>query len=288
MGALDGRVAIVTGAATSGIGREHALLLAREGARVVLNQPLDPAVPEIPELVRAVVEQVRAKGGAAVGSTDDVASWEGGRQVVQLALDAFGALDVLVNNWGGWRDNRLVDMEEREWDEVMRIHLRGHFVPLRWAARHWRDRNRMGDEPRASVVNTSSPSGLFGRPGQANYGAAKAGIAALTVIAAHELARYGVRVNAIAPAARTSPNSDEPAETPLGFDAWDPANISPLVAYLATGACPATGKTFFVHGGTVELLTPWRRSVGVHRGSRWTVADLEREMGPLTSILDPG
>lgn len=283
MGALTDRVAVVTGAATSGIGREHALLLAREGAAVVVNQPIELARPEVAEQVDRLVAKIRDEGGTAVASTDDVSTWAGARAVIELARSCFGRLDVLVNNFAGWRNNSIADMQEDEWDEVIRIHLKGHFAPLRWAATYWRNEAEQGRLPRASVVNTSSPSGLFGRPRQANYGAAKAGIAALTIIAAHELARYGVRVNAIAPAARIDPDAAPPDDGQ--FDPWDPAHVSPLVAYLASDLCEATGKTYFVQGGKVQLLTPWGRSQSIERHGRWSVADLHREMGPLTSIL---
>lgn len=284
--ALSGRVAIVTGAATSSIGREHALLLAKEGARVVVNQPPDLDGGDVTSDIEEVVRQIRAAGGSAVGSTEDVSTWVGGRSVVEQAVETFGGLDILVNNYTGWRNSWIADMEEEDWDQVVRIHLKGHFVPLRWATNYWRDQSKAGNFPTASVVNTSSPSGLFGRPGQANYGAAKAGIATLTFIAAYELARYGVRVNAIAPAARITPDPAAHVGTePPAFDRWDPANVSPLVCYLATEACPATGKIYFVQGGKIQLLTPWGRSESIERTGRWTVAELIQDMGPLTSIL---
>lgn len=284
--ALSGRVAIVTGAATSSIGREHALLLAKEGARVVVNQPPDLDGGDVTSDIEEVVRQIRAAGGSAVGSTEDVSTWVGGRSVVEQAVETFGGLDILVNNYTGWRNSWIADMEEEDWDQVVRIHLKGHFVPLRWATNYWRDQSKAGNFPTASVVNTSSPSGLFGRPGQANYGAAKAGIATLTFIAAYELARYGVRVNAVAPAARITPDPAAHVGTePPAFDRWDPANVSPLVCYLATEACPATGKIYFVQGGKIQLLTPWGRSESIERTGRWTVAELIQDMGPLTSIL---
>lgn len=284
--ALSGRVAIVTGAATSSIGREHALLLAKEGARVVVNQPPDLDGGDVTSDIEEVVRQIRAAGGSAVGSTEDVSTWVGGRSVVEQAVETFGGLDILVNNYTGWRNSWIADMEEEDWDQVVRIHLKGHFVPLRWATNYWRDQSKAGNFPTASVVNTSSPSGLFGRPGQANYGAAKAGIATLTFIAAYELARYGVRVNAVAPAARITPDPAAHVGTePPAFDRWDPANVSPLVCYLATEACPATGKIYFVQGSKIQLLTPWGRSESIERTGRWTVAELIQDMGPLTSIL---
>ena len=204
MGALDGRVAIITGAGR-GIGREHALLFAAEGAKVVVND-LGGAVDGSGDdrtPAEQVVAEITAAGGRAVANDDDITDWEGGQRLVETAVETFGDLHVLVNNAGILRDRVLVNMTEDEWDSVIHVHLKGHFVPTRHAAAYWRERAKAGQEVQASVINTSSTSGLLGNPGQTNYGAAKAGIAAFTVIAAQELGRYGVRVNAIAPAART-------------------------------------------------------------------------------------
>src|SRR5579875_452161 len=196
MGSLDGRVAIVTGAGR-GLGREHALLFAAEGARVVVNDTGADAGGrgDDPSPAERVVEEIRAAGGEAVASADDVADWKGGERLVQTAVEHFGGLDVLVNNAGVLRDRFLVNMTEEEWDVVIHVHLRGHFVPMRHAAAYWRDQAKRGQPVAACIITTSSTSGLHGNPGQTNYGAAKAGIAAMTVIAAQELARYGVRVN---------------------------------------------------------------------------------------------
>src|SRR5436305_493053 len=195
MGSLDGRVAIVTGAGR-GIGRAHALLFAEEGAHVLVNDvDREPA--------EAVVAEIEAAGGHAVANDNDIASWEGGARLVESAVTAFGDLHVLVNNAGFLRDRALVNMTEDEWDDIVRVHLKGHFAPTRFAAAYWRERSKQGDGLRPSVINTTSTSGLLGNVGQTNYGAAKAGIAAFTTIVAQELQRYGVRVNAIAPAART-------------------------------------------------------------------------------------
>src|SRR5438309_5551078 len=191
MGALDGRVAVVTGAAR-GLGRAHALLLAAEGARVVVNDQADSLTA-----AAEVVDEIEAGGGEALVSTDDVADWEEGRRLVHRTVDAFGALHVLVNNAGIVRDRSIFNMTEDEWESVLRTDLTGHFVPLRHAAAYWREQAKVGSSLSPCVINTSSTSGLFGNPGQANYGAAKAGVAALTLIAAEELGRYGVRVNAI-------------------------------------------------------------------------------------------
>jgi NAD(P)-dependent dehydrogenase (short-subunit alcohol dehydrogenase family) len=289
MGALDGRVAIITGAGR-GIGREHALLFASEGAKVVVND-LGGAIDgsgDDRSPAEQVVDEIKNMGGEAIANADNVADWEGGKRLVDGAVEAFGDLHVLVNNAGILRDRVLINMTEDEWDSVIHVHLKGHFVPTRHAAAYWREQSKAGKEVKAAVINTSSTSGLLGNPGQANYGAAKAGIAAFTVITAQELSRYGVRVNAIAPAARTRMTENTPGLSDVvkapesgAFDVWDPANISPLVAYLATEGCPATGKVFFVQGGTVRLFQPWTMADTIARDDRWTVAELETEMAKL-------
>ena len=287
MGALDGRVAIITGAGR-GIGREHALLFASEGAKVVVND-LGGAVDGSGDdrtPAQQVVDEIRERGGEAVLNTDDIADWEGGQRLVNAAIEAFGDLHVLVNNAGILRDRVIVNMTEDEWDAVIHVHLKGHFVPTRWAAAYWRERSKAGEEVKAAIVNTSSTSGLLGNPGQSNYGAAKAGIAAFTVISAQELSRYGVRVNAIAPAARTrmtesTPGLSELVQAPAdgaAFDVWDPGNISPLVAYLATEECPVSGKVFFVQGGKVQHFQPWTLTDAIDKDSRWTIEELAREV----------
>jgi NAD(P)-dependent dehydrogenase (short-subunit alcohol dehydrogenase family) len=284
MGALDGRVAIITGAGR-GIGREHALLFAAEGAKVVVND-LGGAVDGSGDdrtPAQQVVDEIAAMGGEAVANADDIADFEGGGRLVQAALDAFGDLHVLVNNAGILRDRVLVNMTEQEWDSVIHVHLKGHFVPTRHAAAYWREQAKAGKEVKANVVNTSSTSGLLGNPGQTNYGAAKAGIAAFTVIAAQELSRYGVRVNAIAPAARTRMTEMTPGlgdvvkapEDAAKFDVWNPANVSPMVAWLSKEDCPVTGKVFFVQGGKVQLFQPWTLTESIDKGDRWTVAELD-------------
>jgi len=275
VGSLDGRVGIITGAGR-GLGREHALLFASEGARVVVNDLGDAA--------DAVAEEIRAAGGEATASTHDITSWDGGEALIAHAIDTFGRLDVLVNNAGILRDRMLVSMSEAEWDEVVSVHLKGHFVPTRFAAAHWREQVKAGAEVQASIIHTSSTSGLLGNPGQTNYGAAKAGIGAFSIICAQELARYGVRSNCIAPAARTrlteaTPGLGEMVAAPAdGFDVWDPANVSPLVAYLATADCPLTGRTFFAQGGTVRVLEPWQLGERIERDDRWTISDLAKEL----------
>ncbi len=292
MGALDGRVAIITGAGR-GIGREHALLFAEEGAKVVVNDlggAMDGSGDDRTP-AEQVAEEIRGMGGEAIANGDNVAEWEGGQRLINAAVEAFGDLHVLVNNAGILRDRVLVNMSEAEWDAVIQVHLKGHFIPTRWAATYWREQTKAGNTVKASVINTSSTSGLLGNPGQANYGAAKAGIGAFTIICAQELIRYGVRVNGIAPAARTRLTESTPGlgdmvkapDEPGKFDVCDPANISPLVAYLATEQCPATGKVFFVQGGTVKLMQGWTMGDGVEKNDRWTVAELESELKNLVS-----
>ncbi|HEV3351966.1 MAG TPA: SDR family oxidoreductase [Acidimicrobiales bacterium] len=290
MGALDGRVAIITGSGR-GIGREHALLFAQEGAKVVIND-LGGAIDGSGDdrtPAQQVVDEIKAMGGEAVANADNVADWEGGQRLIQTAVETFGDLHILVNNAGILRDRVLVNMTEDEWDAVIHVHLKGHFVPTRFAAAYWREQTKAGNTVKANVINTSSTSGLLGNPGQTNYGAAKAGIAAFSVIAAMELERYGVRVNAIAPAARTrmteaTPGLDQIVKAPTDaakFDIWDPGNVSPMVAYLATENLPFTGRVFFVQGGKVQNMTPWQMADVIDKDDRWTVAELENEIKKL-------
>ncbi len=251
MGALDGRVAIITGAGR-GIGREHALLFAAEGAKVVVND-LGGGLhgeSETASAAEQVVEEITSFGGEAIANHDDVADWAGGERLVRSAVEHFGDLHVLVNNAGILRDRVLVNLSEEDWDSVVRVHLKGHFVPSRHAAAYWRERAKEGHEVKASIVNTSSTSGLLGNIGQSNYGAAKAGIAAFTVIIADELGRYGVRANAIAPAARTRMTESTPGladaiaepEDVSRFDVWNPANVSPLVGVARHGELRGVGQ----------------------------------------------
>jgi NAD(P)-dependent dehydrogenase (short-subunit alcohol dehydrogenase family) len=281
MGALDGRVAIITGAGR-GLGREHALLFASEGAKVVVNDLGGDMHGEggDPSSAMQTVKDIEAMGGEAVVNGDNVADWDGAQRMVQQAIDAFGDLHVLVNNAGILRDRVIINMTEAEWDAVIAVHLKGHFCPTRHAAAYWREQTKAGKEVRASIVHTSSTSGLFANPGQANYGAAKTGIATLSQICAKELSRYGVRSNAIAPAARTrltesTPGLSEVVKAPDdGFDVWDPANVSPFVAYLATADCPITGETFLVQGGKVQRCQSWSPAEVIEKNDRWTVDEL--------------
>jgi NAD(P)-dependent dehydrogenase (short-subunit alcohol dehydrogenase family) len=281
MGALEGRVAIITGAGR-GIGREHALLFAREGAHVVVNDlggtPDGTGADASP--AEEVVAEIQAIGGEAVANHDDVADGEGADRLVQQAIDTYGALHVLVNNAGILRDRMVFSMTDEEWDAVIRVHLRGHFMPTRAAARYWRQRSKDGDPLKASVINTTSTSGLLSNPGQTNYGAAKTGIATFTEICQKELWRYGVRCNAIAPAARTrltAPLGGMGEAPETGFDRMAPENISPFVAYLATEDCPIGGKVFFVFGGTVQLFQPWTVVDTIATDGAWSLDGLAKE-----------
>ena len=290
MGELDGRVAIITGAGR-GIGREHALLFAQEGAKVVVNDlgGANDGTGADATPAQQVVDEIKAMGGEAVANYDSVADWEGGQRLINTAIETFGDLHVLVNNAGILRDRVLVNMTEEEWDAVVEVHLKGHFVPTRWAAAYWREQTKAGKEVKASVINTSSTSGLLGNPGQTNYGAAKSGIATFSIIAAQELGRYGVRVNCIAPAARTRLTEATPGlgdvikapEDPGKFDNWDPANISPLIAYLAREDSPETGQVYFVQGGQVRRFQGWKMEETIEKQGRWEVAELVKEMPTL-------
>jgi len=260
---LDGKVAIVTGAGR-GIGREHALALSRAGAKVVVNDLGGSLSGEGTDSTPAqsVVNEIVAAGGQAVASYDDVSNFDAAEHMIHRAVERYGRLDILVNNAGILRDRMLVNMTEDEWDAVIAVHLKGHFAPTRHAAAYWRERSKEGEEVRGRVINTSSPSGVFGNVGQANYGAAKAGIAGFTLIAAQELARYGVTVNCIAPNARTRMTEVTFGELPTPeegvFDPLDPANMSPLVVALASDEAQGiTGQCFFVWGGSVNVLRGW-------------------------------
>ncbi len=297
MGALDGRIAIITGAGR-GIGREHALLFAAEGAKVVVNDLGGEADGTGASTGPAddVVAEIRAAGGEAVANGDNVATWDGAQRLIGTAVDTFGDLHVLVNNAGILRDRMVVNMTEQEWDAVINVHLRGHFCPTRIAAGYWRQQTKAGVAVNAAVINTSSTSGLFGNPGQTNYGAAKSGIASFTTIAQQELGRYGVRLNAIAPAARTrltlqTPGTGEQmaeqaeeAATGDTFDELDPANVSPFVAYLATETCPIKGRVFLVWGGHVHLFQPWAIVDGIETDHRWSVAELAERAAYLADV----
>jgi NAD(P)-dependent dehydrogenase (short-subunit alcohol dehydrogenase family) len=274
-GICDGRVVIVTGAGR-GIGRAHALELARQGARVVVND-LGAALDgqgRSTGPAGEVAEEIARLGGEAIVNGDDVADWEGARRLVAQAVERFGRLDVVVNNAGFVRDRMLVSAGEDEWDAVVRVHLKGHFCVTRHAAEHWRARAKAGEPVDARIINTSSGAGLRGSVGQAAYSAAKAGIAALTLVEAAELGRYGVTANAVAPAARTRTTEQVFAEMmkrpDSGFDAMDPANVAPLVVWLGSAdSRDVTGRVFEVQGGAISIADGWRAGPRVDRGERW-------------------
>ena len=295
MGALDGRVAIITGAGR-GIGRSHAIEFARQGAKVVVND-LGAEVDgsgssEGP--AGEVVEEIRGFGAEAVANGEDISDWDGAQRLIATAVDTFGGLDVLVNNAGILRDRMLVNMTDTEWDAVIRVHLRGTVAPMRWAAEYWRDRVKAGEANDARIINTTSPSGIYGNVGQTNYGAAKAGIASMTVIAAMELARYGVTVNAIAPAALTRMTENlgfgegRTDRKPEEFDPNDPDNIAPLVVWLASPAAAAiTGRVFNVYGGHISVAEGWVAGPGVSKDDRWEPSELGEVIPGLVSRAAP-
>ncbi|MGW3664296.1 SDR family oxidoreductase [Streptomyces sp. NPDC005141] len=275
----EGRVVIVTGAGR-GLGRAHALAYAAEGALLVVNDlgvGLD-GTPGPDSPARRVAEEIRAAGGEAVAHGGDIATTEGAASLVRTALETYGRLDTLVNNAGFLRDRMLVNLDEDDWDAVMRVHLKGHFLPLKHAAAHWRAQAKAGRAPGARVVNTSSGAGLLGSVGQGNYSAAKAGIVGLTLVAAAEMGRYGVQVNAIAPAARTRMTERTFADTMTapgsGFDAMAPGNVSPLVVWLGSAASAGvTGRVFETEGGRITVMEGWRPGPSADKGARWSPAE---------------
>ena len=276
MSSSDGRVVVITGAG-GGIGRAEALLFAQEGARVVVN---DVSA----EGANAVVEEVRAAGGEAVANTDDISDWDGAGRLVQLAVDTYGGLDTLVNNAGILRDRMFVNMTVEDWDAVMKVHLRGTFCPSKHAVTYWRERSKAGDPAVARIVNTSSPSGIYGNIGQANYGAAKAGIAALTQIMGEELWRYDVLANAIAPSALTGMTAGltgykdrlDELEARTGWkNPGGPEHIVALVVWLGSPLCTANGQVFNVRAGHVSVAEGWRPGPAAEKEGSWEVAELD-------------
>jgi NAD(P)-dependent dehydrogenase (short-subunit alcohol dehydrogenase family) len=258
----EGRVALVTGAGR-GIGREYALMLAAHGAKVVVNDlggNSDGSGTDTSPAQR-VVSEIRSAGGKAVADGNDVSSWSGARAMIDIAINEFGQLDVLVNNAGILRDRMLVNMEEAEWDDVMKVHLKGTFAPTHFAAVHWRYRNKQTGAPlNARVINTSSVSGIYGNIGQSNYGVAKAGIAMFTVIASRELVRYGVTVNAVAPIANTRLTENLREYTEEEKSRRDPRWIAPVVTWLAsTESSSVTGRVIEAGNGIVGIAEGWHR-----------------------------
>jgi len=263
MGICDGRVAIVTGAGR-GIGREHSLMLAEQGAKVVVNDlggSMDGTGNDAGP-AQQVVDEITAMGGEAVANTDDISSWNGAERLVNQAVEHFGRLDVLINNAGILRDRMLTNMTEAEWDAVIQVHLKGTFAPSRHAAAYWREQSKAGNEVDGRIINTSSPSGIYGNVGQTNYGAAKAGIASFTIIAAKELGRYGVTVNAIAPAAitRMTENLGMGQLADEDKERMSPRYISPIVVWLASpDSKDVTGRVFDVTGRALSVSEGWHR-----------------------------
>ncbi|MFD6887180.1 SDR family oxidoreductase [Streptomyces sp. NPDC059957] len=294
MGLAEGRVVIVTGAGR-GLGRAHALAFAEEGARVVVNDlgvGLDGLPgPESP--AAQVVAEILAKGGEAVAHGGDIATAEGAASLIETAVSAFGRLDTLVNNAGFLRDRMLVNLDEDDWDAVMRVHLKGHFLPLKHAAAYWRAEAKEGRQVAARVVNTSSGAGLLGSVGQGNYSAAKAGILGLTLVSAAEMGRYGVQVNAIAPAARTRMTEQTFADTMAApeagaFDAMAPENVSPLVVWLGSDASAGvTGRVFEAEGGRITVMEGWRPGPAADCGARWTPSDAGEATTKLLAESEP-
>jgi NAD(P)-dependent dehydrogenase (short-subunit alcohol dehydrogenase family) len=293
MNALHNKVAVISGAGR-GIGRSHALLFAREGAAVVVNDlgAHNDGVGSDSAPAQDVVDEIRAAGGRAVANTDDIATWSGAKRLVEQAVEEFGRLDIVVNNAGILRDAFLVEMSEEDWDAVVTVHLKGHAAVMRHAAAYWRSESRAGRPVRASVVNTCSASGTFVvLPRQSNYGAAKAGIAALTRVAAEELERYGVRVNAVAPIARTRLSLTYPVVGPMfaedvpegKFDSLSPDNIAPLAVYLASDECTISGMVFAVQGGQISRLEPWNVGETIDVDGAWELDDIHNRLAPSPS-----
>ncbi|GAA2409957.1 SDR family oxidoreductase [Actinomadura vinacea] len=286
----EGRVAVITGAG-NGLGRAHALAFAEQGAKVVVNDlgagrdgdgaSGGPA--------QRVVDEITAAGGEAVANTGDISSWDGARQLVEQAVDAFGGLDVLVNNAGILRDRMVVSMTERDWDGVLAVHLKGTIAPLHHAAAYWREQSKLGRTVDARVINTSSPSGLFGSVGQGNYGAAKAGIASLTIIAAAELVRYGVTVNAVAPTALTRLTEDVEFMRDAAAKAdLSPEAISPLVVWLGSAASKdVTGRVFGAMGNRITVLEGWVNGPSADAADRWDPAALTEVVPGLVARAAP-
>lgn len=288
MDALAGRVVVITGAA-GGLGSAYARCFAEEGARLVLNDigATRDGTGSDPSVVAALVDDLTAGGAQAVGNAEDITTMDGARAVLEQALDTYGEVHALVNSGGMLRDRMFANMDEDEWDAVIRGHLRAHFCPSRVLAGHWRELSKEAGGPvDAAIVNTTSNAGLFAQPGQSNYAAAKAGIAGLTVTLAVELERYGIRVNAISPAARTRMTTEVPgmaemvaAPTDPGeFDVYDPDNVAPVVAWLCTSGCLANGQVLYAQGGEVRVLEGWRYTATLDKGRRWTVEELADEL----------
>ncbi len=293
MGLLDGKVAIVTGAGR-GIGRAEALLLAEHGAKVIVNDVGASLQGQGGDKHPAeeVVELIKSGGSDAAVNSSDVSSWQGAKELVDQAVGTFGQLDILVNNAGILRDKMSFNMEESDWDDVIRVHLKGHFAPAHHAAVYWRGRAKGGEDVSGRIINTSSEAGLYGNAGQANYSAAKAGIASLTWVLARELERYGVTVNSISPRARTRMTETlfgEMADKGSGFDQWDPKNVAQLVTFLATDeAADVNGQNFIVFGGDIWATGGFHPVGEVHSEKGWTPETLIEAKGQLFKEASSG
>ena len=294
MGVFDGKVAVVTGAGR-GIGRAEALLLAAEGASVIVNdlggERSGEGADQRP--AQQVVDEIAAAGGKALANYDDISTWDGGAAFIHAAIDGFGGLDVVINNAGILRDKMSFNMSEDEWDAVIRVHLKGHFVPARHAAAYWRAKSKESGQPvDAAIVNTASESGLYGNAGQLNYAAAKAGIAAMTIVLARELERIGVRVNAIAPVARTRLTEDLGGgafEAKGEFDKFAPENAAAGAVWLASPlAAGITGQVLKIQGGLAQIVRGWRPVTEVSDSKPWTIADLAAQRDALFTKSEPG
>jgi NAD(P)-dependent dehydrogenase (short-subunit alcohol dehydrogenase family) len=293
-GINDGRVVIVTGAGR-GLGRAHALEFARQGAKVVVNDlgAESDGTGSSAGPAGEVVDEIRAMGGEAVVDGADVADWDQAKGLVDTALEVFGRLDVVVNNAGFLRDRMLANTSEEEWDAVVRVHMKGHFVVSRHAVAHWRDETKAGRPVDARIINTSSGAGLLGSVGQGNYSAAKAGILGLTLVQAAEFARYGVTANAIAPAARTRMTEAVFADTmaapePGAFDAMAPENVSPFVVWLGSPeSAGITGRVFEVEGGKIGVADAYQHGPTIDKGERWDPADVGDAVRDLLAKAPP-
>ncbi len=294
MGLFDGKVVIVTGAGR-GIGREEALMFARGGASVIVNDLGGARTGEGSDVgpAQEVVEEIMAEGGKAQANTDDIATWAGGEQIVAQAVETFGGLDILINNAGILRDKMSFNMTEEEWDSVIAVHLKGHFAPARFAAAYWRQKSKdSGESVNAKIVNTSSESGLYGNAGQANYAAAKAGIASMTIVLARELERFGVRVNAIAPVALTRLTEDlmgGVVDDTAAKASLDPANVAAAVGWLASDLSDGVnGQIVKIGGGVCQIVEGWRPVSELKSDVPFTIESIAAGQETLFKASDPG